>query len=327
MNHSAGNWLWQGYLAPGKVTLLTSQWKTGKTTLLAALLKQLDQGGQLAGLDVRASQSIVMSEESPELWRERDERLELGQQARFFCRPFPTKPTRGQWRAMIEYLDELRVADGLDLLVIDTLPSFLPPGAESHADLMLRMLKRLEPLTQAGVAVLLLHHPPKGPVQPGQAARGTGALTGYADVIVEMRMLLHAARDDRRRRLSAWSRLRGTPHERVIELTPAGDQFTACHELVDEEQHYGLQMALQVLTRVDRRMACDEILREWPERRKPPRGTLASWLERAVSAGTLLRRGAGRRGDPYLYMYPTATLDAEDLINDSLNEIFNRKWS
>ena len=27
-------WLWQGYLTPGNVTLLTSQWKAGKTTLL-----------------------------------------------------------------------------------------------------------------------------------------------------------------------------------------------------------------------------------------------------------------------------------------------------
>ena len=26
-------WLWQGYLAAGNVTLLTSQWKSGKTTL------------------------------------------------------------------------------------------------------------------------------------------------------------------------------------------------------------------------------------------------------------------------------------------------------
>jgi hypothetical protein len=27
------DWLWDGYLARGSVTLLTSQWKTGKTTL------------------------------------------------------------------------------------------------------------------------------------------------------------------------------------------------------------------------------------------------------------------------------------------------------
>ena len=43
------SWLWQGYLAPGQVTLLTSQWKTGKTTLVAVLLSKLSQGGTFLG--------------------------------------------------------------------------------------------------------------------------------------------------------------------------------------------------------------------------------------------------------------------------------------
>ena len=34
------DWFWQGYLAAGNITLLTSQWKAGKTTLLAILLIQ-----------------------------------------------------------------------------------------------------------------------------------------------------------------------------------------------------------------------------------------------------------------------------------------------
>src|SRR5438067_2210940 len=50
------DWLWQGYLAPGNVTLLTSQWKTGKTTLLALLLDRMKSGGVLAGLPVCSRQ-------------------------------------------------------------------------------------------------------------------------------------------------------------------------------------------------------------------------------------------------------------------------------
>jgi len=38
-------WLWHGYLAPGNLTLLTSQWKTGQTTLVAALLARLAAAG------------------------------------------------------------------------------------------------------------------------------------------------------------------------------------------------------------------------------------------------------------------------------------------
>ena len=44
-------WLWRGYLAPGNVTLLTSQWKAGKTTLMATLLARMGAGIVIAELD------------------------------------------------------------------------------------------------------------------------------------------------------------------------------------------------------------------------------------------------------------------------------------
>ena len=40
---SKPSWLWEGYLMPGGVTLLTSLWKSGKTTLLALLLARLKE--------------------------------------------------------------------------------------------------------------------------------------------------------------------------------------------------------------------------------------------------------------------------------------------
>jgi hypothetical protein len=41
--------LWHGYLGPGKVTLLTSQWKSGKTTLFSLLLAGRSSGCPAAG--------------------------------------------------------------------------------------------------------------------------------------------------------------------------------------------------------------------------------------------------------------------------------------
>ena len=46
-------WLWDGYLKPGDITLLTSQWKTGKTTLLTGLLRHLGTGEPFLGRLVR----------------------------------------------------------------------------------------------------------------------------------------------------------------------------------------------------------------------------------------------------------------------------------
>ena len=42
--HREVRWLWDGYLAAGLVTLLTSRWKTGKTTLVSLLLARIGAG-------------------------------------------------------------------------------------------------------------------------------------------------------------------------------------------------------------------------------------------------------------------------------------------
>src|SRR5207253_3188269 len=65
------NWLWQGYLAPGNITLLTSQWKAGKTTLVSVLLSRLKDGGTVGGLPLRAGKAAVVTEEDAGIWLQR----------------------------------------------------------------------------------------------------------------------------------------------------------------------------------------------------------------------------------------------------------------
>src|SRR5690348_4131710 len=86
-------WLWQGYVAAGNVTLLTSQWKTGKTTLVSVLLSKMKAGGDLAGLAVQPGKAVVLSEEGPSHWLTRARKLGLGGHVGWLCRPFPGKPT------------------------------------------------------------------------------------------------------------------------------------------------------------------------------------------------------------------------------------------
>ena len=101
----ATDWLWHGYLAGGSVTLLTSQWKTGKTTLLSVLLARMAAGGELAGRAVRAAHAAVVSEEDEGHWAARHARL--GDSARTWgsCagrsaggrRPTGGRPWSGRW--------------------------------------------------------------------------------------------------------------------------------------------------------------------------------------------------------------------------------------
>lgn len=119
LSATAVEWIWQGYLARGSVTLLTSQWKAGKTTLVSVLLARLASGGQLAGLPVTKSKAAIVSEERLENWRRRGERLAFGSNLVFFCRPFSARPTRETWSRYDdtprERIFEL-TADGTDYL-------------------------------------------------------------------------------------------------------------------------------------------------------------------------------------------------------------------
>src|SRR5438034_4188389 len=224
-------WLWEGYLASGNVTLLTSLSKSGKTTLLSVLLSKL-AGGELAGLPVRPSTALVLSEETSALWCGRADRVRFSNRVRWLCRPFRSKPQPEEWQALLDRVLEERRQKGLDLFVIDTLASFSPSRNENNAGSMLAALLPLQALTAAGLCVLILHHPTKGNPMPGQAARGSGALAGCVDIILEMRPFAPGDADDRRRLLQGYSRHDETPRTLAIEWTADGADYRVLGELV-----------------------------------------------------------------------------------------------
>src|SRR5262245_30589653 len=162
-------WLWRGLLAPGSLTLLTSQPKCGKTTLLAALLARLKTGGALLGLPVTAGKALVVSEEPKELWSLRRRRFAFGDDICWLCRPFSSKPTIGQWQTLLDRMAELHDRHRFDLAVIDTLASFLPGHDESNAGTMIERLMPLQVLAAQGLSVFLTHHPRKKESAPGMA--------------------------------------------------------------------------------------------------------------------------------------------------------------
>src|SRR5262249_61875310 len=59
-----GDWLWAGYLLPKHTTLLTSFWKSGKTTLVSVLLSKLAAGGTFARQAGEPGRAVGGSEES-----------------------------------------------------------------------------------------------------------------------------------------------------------------------------------------------------------------------------------------------------------------------
>jgi hypothetical protein len=83
----------------------------------------------------------------------------------------------------------------------------------------------MQALANRGPALWLLHHPAKGKRADGQAARGSGALSGFADIVMEMSCVRRARSRERRRRICAYSRCVETPRHLIIELDAAGTDY------------------------------------------------------------------------------------------------------
>lgn len=298
-------WLWHGYLAPGNLTLLTSQWKAGKTTLVATLLARLTTGGTLAGLSVRAGRAVVVSEESIEHWQARATGLNFGSAVGFICRPFRGRPTPADWEGLIDHLVGMHADRPLDLVVIDPLASFLPGRTENDAATMLAALLPLQRLTTRGVAGLVVHHPRKGASAPGQAARGSGALTGFADVLIEMDRVGPPDADDRRRKLMAFSRHPATVRRLAVERTADGTDYVSLGDFAEFEQADGWPVLRMVLEDANGKLTTDAIRRGWPaDYPCPVQSTLWRWLDRAVADGRVKKGGTGRRSQPFVYWLP-----------------------
>ncbi len=302
-------WLLHGYLGARRVTALVSRGKSGKTTLASILLSMLKHGGQLAGLAVAPGKAVVATEESPDVWAQRCQRLGIPEDnVRLLCRPFRgARPTLAQWQALVANLAALHRQEGFDLLLIDPLAAFLPAGAENYAPAMLDFLLPLQELAEAGPAVCLLHHPGKKPQADGHAGRGSSALLGFVDILIEMSCYKALRSTDRRRHLRAYSRSPDTPRHLIIELNAEGTGYTVPASATTDlmatwpEVHEILDQALT-------KLSGKEILDRRPEGSKPPcRATLWRWLKRAADQGRLACQTTERPGDPYRYWLPERT--------------------
>ena len=256
-----------------------------------------------------SGKAVVLSEEARALWGQRHRKLAF-RDVCFFCRPFRTRPTLNEWLALLERVAELHCRHGLSLFVVDTLATFLPGRNEANASVMLDALLPLQQLTQLGLSVLLLHHPRKGEPLPGQAARGSGALPGFVDILLEMTRCGRADDSDRRRRLLAFSRHEETPVQLILELNAEGTDYRT-HEVAATDDFVGHWEQLRmVLEDADDKRTRRALLAEWPaDFPRPAENTLWRWLDRAVGLGLVLREGTGRRASPFLYWL--ASKDAE----------------
>jgi hypothetical protein len=292
------DWVWEGYMARGYITLLTGLWKGGKSTLLAHLIRDLCRSSGLAeGLP--QIKVLVVSEESPSIWTKRRDELALTEQLHLVCRPFKGRATADDWQELIRLIEASVKAEDYGLVILDTLAALWPVMDENNATDVLTALMPLVQITSARAALLLVHHPRKGDATEGQATRGSGALPGFVDVILELRR--YAAQDpgDTRRVLTAYSRFDETPAETVLDLT--GEGYVVLGDRASTKEAARRAAALELLPPEGPGKTPDEIHDEWPTGPKPGKRTVEKDLAALFAAGRCGRSGSGHKGDAFRY--------------------------
>jgi hypothetical protein len=300
-------WLWDGYLARGAITLLTGRWKTGKTTLLAGLLRSLAAGEPFLGRACVPSDAVVVSEESRQMWATRLNTIPIGERVRLLARPFPGRPTPAEWDEFARRAEGWRAAGQLDLLVVDPLSSFLPGRSDSDPATLLALLDPLRRLADAGVAVLVLHHPRKEAAEEGSTARGSGALLGYVDVILELHPCGRLGSDANLRRLVSRSRHPDTPPRLTFEWTPKTADFRPVDDPTALRFRQNWEKVKATLAGRRSQATHRELLEDWPaDEARPTASELYKWLNRAAGEKLVKRTGAGTKSDPYRFRLPRA---------------------
>jgi hypothetical protein len=253
-SHPTG-WIWDGFLPRNALVILSALPKCGKTTLLTHLLSSLNTGGEFLGRTVLPSRAVVLTEEDKSVWAERQKRLGLTGNIALTIRPFLGRPTHEDWLSYLNSLQADLEADSRDLVILDTLADLWPVRDENHATDVTDALKPLRRLATNGRTVLCIHHVRKSGGDHGTASRGSGAIAGFFDVMMEMGYATGDP-DGRRRRLLAKGRREGIPPETLIELAKDALHY----ELVDAGEATVSRVRQREVNEEDRRVSLRESL-------------------------------------------------------------------
>lgn len=316
-------WVWEGYVARGAITLLAGKPKVGKSTAALALVEAVVAGApSFLGRRVSCGSVVYVSEEAAGTLVGK---LPADDRVRVLTRDAAwPKPS---WAAVIGAAVEEATRVGAGLLVVDTFAfwSDLAAEREKDAGAVQQTMNALVAATRAGLAVLLIHHQRKAGGEGGDAIRGSSALAGAADALIELERPAGDAPVGHRQ-LVAVTRWPGTPGLLVVERDAALGAWRIVGEGASREEGAALAWRERLLRAVpgEPGATLDELEKVVGVERRKWYGEFKSLL----SEGLIVRSGEGKRGDPYRHFQAPAdsvpafrTEDSTETYGDAPGEI------
>jgi hypothetical protein len=289
---SEPEWTWHGYLAPSTLTLLAAKPKAGKSTLAVAVSEALaNEASSFLGRAVLGGPVVYVSEETAATLAHKLPQIDgIRVLTRDACWPKPS------WAELVAGSCEEAKRIGAVLLVVDTFAYWasLPKEAEKDAGAAQAAMQPLIDATRDGLAVFVPLHQRKGGGEDGEGVRGSGAIAGTADIVLE----LERVKQPRERVLLALSRYPSTPGSLIIEHDPATGAWAAIAE-GERSDARSISDRQAILTALD---DGSELTRaELEEATGAPERQWHAQLDALRDAGQVQRTGDGKKGSPYRF--------------------------
>jgi predicted ATP-dependent serine protease len=279
-------WLWTGFVAPGVITLLAGQPKVGKTTTLFGLLAAIEKGDPFLGLATRPAKVLLLTEERETTLAEKRKRWDIDPHTLFW---HTTRDTT--WAKLVGGAHTYCVKNGIDVIVVDTWDKWNQLGGdqENSSGAVNEAMQPLMAAAGGGLCIIITTHQRKSGGEHGEAVRGSNALPGAVDVIVE----LERSRDARVLRTT--SRFSSTPDEVVLVLSEDG--YAAYGSLAEYQADSDLERLFAAVKDAAEPLTADEVAGLVDVSKQSSQRSLKKLHEK----GRISRLGQGKKGDPYKY--------------------------
>jgi hypothetical protein len=240
---------------------------------------------EFAGQPTRPCKVLILSEESASEWADGREGIDDCDIDQVYIWPRPTRgiPSSKDWIEIIDLVSKKCKELGIDMVVIDTISTFWPVDDENDAAKVKKALVPLYKLTDDnGVALMLVHHFKKDGGNEGTASRGSGALAGHVDNIIEFRR--NEDGYPTQRKIKTMGRFIQET-ELIIELTNEGKYETKGEPWVVSKKAR-MTKILSLMTETARPMSVQEITSLWNSRlNKMSNKTIGRYVKELIVLG------------------------------------------